>query len=727
MSAPAAAATAPVCVRCAIHAESVFRIDGMCCGEEAAILERRLKPLAGMEDLSADIVGQRLHVKYDAAILSTNVIVDAVAETGMRAWLEHERPVAPPSSRARSGLLLIAGVSLAVGLGLQFVGRSFDSPALAQDQLDSFSIATFVLAVIAGGVFPARRAVLAVRRRDLDINVLMLVAVIGAMALGEWAEAGTVVFLFAIAQWLESRSMDRARQAIRALMDLSAPEARVKHGDHEELVPVERVTVGTLMIVWPGEKIPLDGEVVSGRSDVNQAPITGESLPVEKSAGDEVFAGTINGHGALEVTVTRHRENTTLARIIHLVETAQAQRAPAQQFIDRFARWYTPGVIVLAIAVALVPPLLFAAPFATWFYRALVLLVVSCPCALVISTPVSIVSALAGAARRGVLIKGGLHLERLAAVRAIAFDKTGTLTRAEIRVTDVLPMDGITRDELLATAAAVETRSEHPIATAIIKAARDRKISLGPAHGVTALPGLGAQGALNGATIVCGNERLFRDRGLLSTEIRHLAHSVAAGGGSPVLVARDGRALGVIAVADQEREVAAEAVDLLHQQGLERIVMLTGDQEAAARAIAGRLRIDEVRAGLLPEEKVAAVQELRAKHGSVAMVGDGVNDAPALAAADVGIAMGAIGSDAALETADIALMTDELHKIAYVVRLSRATVRNIHANIAISLILKAAFLGLAIAGVATLWMAVVADTGTSLIVVANAMRLLRHG
>ena len=712
MSAPAVAA--PVCAKCTVHAESVFRIDGMCCGEEAAILQRRLRPISGVEEVAADVIGRRLHVKYDAALLSTNAIVDAVSETGMRAWLEHEEPLTPPSSRVRGILVAVSGLALAAGILLQFLAV----PA-------AFSILAFVVAAATGAVFPARRAWASVRTLQLDINVLMLLAVAGAMLLGEWAEAGTVVFLFAIAQWLESHSMDRAREAIRALMDLTPDQARIRHHDHEELVPVEQIDIGTVMVIRPGEKIPLDGDIVVGRSDVNQAPITGESLPIDKGPGDEVFAGTINGHGALEVAVTRRRRDTTLARIIHLVETAQAQRAPSQQFIDRFARWYTPAIIVLATAIAVVPPLV-GGSFDTWFYRALVLLVVSCPCALVISTPVSVVSALAGAARRGVLVKGGVHLERLAAIKAIAFDKTGTLTRASVRVTHVEPLGEVGEAELLSTAASVEIRSEHPIAEAIVAAARERGLLFEAAANVRALPGLGAEGMSDRGVIVCGNVRLFRERQLLDAHTLERTSAIAASGASPVIVARGGRIIGFIGVADQEREVAADAIDFLHKQGITSVTMLTGDQEAAARAVAKRLGIDDVRAGLLPHEKVAAVQELRRQHGAIAMVGDGVNDAPALAAADVGIAMGAIGSDAALETADVALMTDELPKVAYAIRLSRATVRNIRVNVALSLALKAAFLALAVGGVATLWMAVIADTGTSLLVVANAMRLLRH-
>ena len=713
MSTPTAVAT-PVCQRCTRHAESVFRIDGMCCGEEAAILQRRLRPIAGVEDVAADVVGQRLHIKYDAALLSTNVIVDAVSETGMRAWLEHEEPLLPPSSRARGVLVGISGATLLTGMAAQWFGVP-----------EWLSILSYSAAAVTGGVFPARRAIKSIRHFDLDINVLMLIAVAGAMLLGEWAEAGTVVFLFAIAQWLESRSMDRAREAIRALMDLTPDQARIRHHDHEELVPVDRLSLGDVMLIRPGEKIPLDGDIVHGRSDLNQAPITGESLPVDKGPGDEVFAGTINGHGAIEVAVTRRRRDTTLARIIHLVEAAQAQRAPSQQFIDRFARYYTPAVIALAILLAMVP-IVTGGATDTWIYRALVLLVVSCPCALVISTPVSVVSALAGAARRGVLVKGGVHLERLASIRVIAFDKTGTLTRAALRVTSVDPAAGSSDADVLALAAAVEARSEHPIADAIVAAARERHIAFAPALNVQALPGLGAEGRVDGAEVVCGNVRLFRERGAVTEEVLRWTDAIAAGGASPVIVARNARIVGVIGVADQEREVAADTIDLLHRQGIAPVVMLTGDQAAAAHAVSARLGVDHVRAGLLPHEKVAVVQELRREFGPIAMVGDGVNDAPALAAADVGIAMGAIGSDAALETADVALMTDELPKIAYAIRLSRATVRNIRVNVALSLILKGAFLVLAVSGMATLWMAVIADTGTSLLVVANAMRLLRH-
>ena len=703
------------CTKCRVHAESVFRVEGLCCGEEAAILERRLRPLPGIEDLSADPIGQRLHVKYDAALLSASAITEAVGGTGMRAWLEHETPVLVPTSRARGVLVAASAAALVAGFGLSLAGVPAPWPAAA-----------FVAAALLGGVFPFRRALSSLRSRSLDIHVLMLIAVAGALALGEWAEAGTVVFLFSIAQWLESRTMDRARESIRALMELAPAEACVREGDRDERVAVDAVAPGALMIVRPGEKIPLDGVIALGRSEVNQAPITGESLPVDKGPGDEVFAGTINGRGALDVTVTRRVRDTTIARIIHMVEAAQAQRAPSQQFIDRFARWYTPGVVLLAVLTAAVGPLVTGDAVSVWIYRALVLLVVSCPCALVISTPVSIVSALAGAARRGVLIKGGAHLERLGSVRIVAFDKTGTLTLGRLVVEDVVGFGGTGVDEVLAAAASVEARSEHPIGAAIIAMAAARGIATQAASDVRAIPGLGAEGTVDGREVVAGNARLFESRGLLPDEARAAVARIASEGRTAVLVARGGAVIGVLAVADEVRPASREVVRTLERDHALRVVMLTGDLDATARTVAAATGITDWRAQLLPGDKVDAVKALRASGDGVVMIGDGVNDAPALAAADVGIVMGAMGSDAALETADVALMADDLRRVPYVLRLSRATLRNIKANIAISLGLKAAFLVMAVAGAATLWMAVLADTGASLIVVANALRLLRQ-
>ena len=589
----------------------------------------------------------------------------------------------------------------------------------------SWSIPLFLAATLVGSIFPGQRAWRSIRRGVLDINVLMVVAVIGAIAIEEYEEAAMVVSLFAAAQWLEAQSLDRARKAIGRLIDLAPADVLIRDDAGERRINIERVDPGVLMIVKPGEKIALDGIVRNGRSDVNQAPITGESLPVEKVEGDDVFAGTINGHGALTVAVTRRRADTTLARIVHMVESAQAKRAPMQLFIDRFAAWYTPSVVILAILVATLPVLVFGQAFDTWLYRALVLLVVSCPCALVISTPVSIVSALAGAARQGVLVKGGIHLERLAGVRVVAFDKTGTVTSGTLSLDAADPLPGHTADELVMLAASVEAQSEHPIAAAILKDARAKGLGLRTAADVRALPGLGVEGQVGDDRVVCGTPRLFGERGWLTAEVAASAANIVARGMSPVVVSRNGRAIGVLGVTDRPKAGAAQVVADLRAQGVSRVAMLTGDHDAAAQATGSQLGVDDVRSAQLPADKVLSVEKLRHDHGSIAMVGDGVNDAPALATADVGIVMGAMGSDAALETADIALMTDELPKVPYTIRLSHATLANIRANVAISIGLKVAFVLLAVSGVATLWMAVLADTGASALVVANAVRLRR--
>ena len=707
------AVAAPVCTRCALHAESVFRVAGMDCAEEALILERRLTPLAGVEALNVDVMGQKMRVSYDAAVVTAAAIADAVAETGMKAWLEHERPIETPSSDASTWPLAVAGVAVAGGLAVQ---------AVAADPRWGWPL--FAVAVLLAGRQPARKGLASLGRRVLDIHVLMLVAVTGALVLGDWAEAATVIWLFAVSQWLEVRTMERARRAIRGVMTLAPTVARVRHGDHEHDTAVDLVLPGAIIIVAPGQKVPLDGVVVAGMSDVNQAPITGESLPVARGVGDEVFAGTINGQGALDVRVTRAVRDTTLARIVHLVEAAQAERAPAQQFIDRFARWYTPAVVAAALAVFLVPVVL-GGSAAEWAYRALVLLVVACPCALVISTPVSIVAALATAAKRGVLIKGGAHLERLAGVKVVAFDKTGTLTAGEPHVVSVVGMGEANDTEALTAAAAIEQRSAHPIAAAIVEAARTRGLAVDSAADVRDLPGRGAAGRWRGHGVLVGNPALMTEHGI-ATDTAAIAGEFGARGATAVFVAIDGVIRLAIGVADRPRAVAADVVKLLRGHGISHVALLTGDTAASAAALAEATGVTDVRAGLLPADKLAAVKALRAAYGPVAMVGDGVNDAPALAAADVGVAMGAVGSAAALEAADVALMSDELQKLPYAIRLSRATLANVRVNIAISLGLKVAVLVLAVFGMSTLWMAVVADSGASVLVVANAMRLLRH-
>ena len=699
----------PVCATCELHAEAVFRVEGMDCNEEVVILERRLKPLDGMEALAADLIGQRLHVKYDAAKLTTSAMVDVVGQTGMRMWLEHDEPVLSDTIRVRWRLMAVAGAALAVGATAAVLRQ----PGLAN--------VLWIAGAIAGGVFPARRAVTAIRSRTVDINVLMVIAVAGAVALGDRLEAASVVFLFAVAQWLEVRTLERARQAIRALIDLAPRQAVVRRGLREAVVPIEDVVLGDEIIVRPGDKVPVDGVVVAGHSDVNEAPVTGESLPIDKAAGDEVYAGSINGRGALDMRVTRVGRDTRLARIIHLVEDAQTRRAPVQTFVDRFARIYTPIVIAMALAVASVP-VLAGGESRVWLYRALVLLVIACPCALVISTPVSFVAALSAAARNGVLIKGGAYLERLAQVRTVAFDKTGTLTSGELRVTDVIPFDGAGVTDLLRYAGSVEQRSEHPVARAIVEHAVRQDVNLAAVSDFSSQPGMGANGTVNGVRVVIGNDAMLRLHAIGLPDSASLSTSGAA---AQVFVAVNDQAIGAIRVADRPRAAARDALDLLRAHGVRRIIMLTGDHAESARAVADALGVDEHHAVLLPEEKYARIKALRTDRDAVMMVGDGVNDAPALAAADVGVAMGAAGSDVALETADVALMSDELLKLPYALRLARATIRNVKTNVVVSLLLKAVFLVMAVAGSATLWMAVLADTGASVIVVANALRLLR--
>jgi Cd2+/Zn2+-exporting ATPase len=507
-------------------------------------------------------------------------------------------------------------------------------------------------------------------------------------------------------------------------MDSAPREGRIRRAGEERVVPVEEVQAGDLLLVRPGERIAADGIVRAGTSAVDQAAITGESLPCDKTVGHPIFAGSLNGQGALEVEVTRRVEDTTLARIIHLVEEAQAQRAPAQQFVDRFARLYTPAVLGLAVALGLVPPLLFAQPWGPWVYRGLALLIVSCPCALVVSTPVSIVSAIANAARHGVLIKGGAYLEALGRIGVIALDKTGTITRGRLEVTDIVPLDGGSPEALLARAASIEDRSEHPLARAIVEAAKARGAVFQPATDVKAIPGRGARGIVGTEVITLGSPRLLaetwpQDDGALRT----IAHLEAQGKTAMVMGTED-RPVGVIALADTLRPQSRDAVMALRAAGVSRVALLTGDNAAVAESIARAVGADEVRARLLPEGKLAAVRELRARHGDLVMVGDGVNDAPALAAATVGVAMGVAGSDVALETADVALMADDLGKLPFVMALGRATVGVIQQNIAFALAIKALAIAAVFPGWLTLWLAVLGDMGASVLVTLNGMRLL---
>ncbi len=627
------------------------------------------------------------------------------------------------TSRRRRQMTLVAAGGLSIGAGA----------VLSWAGVEAASLGFFLLTIALSVEGPARRAWSAVGTRALDINVLMIIAVAGALVLGEWFEAAAVVWLFGVAQWLEARSMERARHAIRSLMTQTPTSATLRRGTMFVQVPVADVRVGDIVVVRPGERVPVDGVVIDGESAVDQSPVTGESFPAEKAPGDEVFSGTINGTSALEVEASRVADDSTLARIIHLVEHAQSQRAPVQTFVDRFARRYTPAVVALAVFVAVVPPLLMIGAgasgwtdaFGVWSYRALALLVVACPCALVISTPVAFVSALTAAARQGVLIKGGAHLERLGTIKCVAFDKTGTLTHGRITVTDVLGVGGTTSDDVLAVAAALESRSEHPIGRAIVNRARDEGLDVSPGGAFRALPGLGAEATVAEAPALVGSHRLFEDRQLCTPALHACVEELESRGATPVLVSHAGAPLGAIGLSDEMRNDGKDAVEGLRGHGVTRVALLTGDLPARARAALAGAGLDEAHAEMMPGDKVRAIARLREAYGPVAMVGDGINDAPALAAADVGIAMGIAGTDVALETADVVLMSDDLTKLPYALRLGRATRRNIRQNVTIALSLKVAFVVLAAAGVATMWMAIVADTGASLLVTANSVRLLR--
>lgn len=590
----------------------------------------------------------------------------------------------------------------------------------------SIFIPLYAAAIVIGGWGNIRRAMYSLPRLDFNMSVLMTMAIAGAMAIGEWREGAVVAFLYSVSEMLESWTMSRVRRSIRELMDIAPKVARVRRPTGEEVeIPVEEIQVGDIMIVRPGEKIAMDGRIIKGESAINEATITGESVPVEKGPGAEVYAGTLNTYGSLEVEVTKLVQDTTIARIIHLVEEAQAQRAPSQAFVDRFAEVYTPLVLLLAAALVLIPPLLLGHPWGPWIYRGLALIVVACPCALVVSTPVAIVSAIGNAARNGVLIKGGIYLEQAGDLKAIAFDKTGTLTKGEPTVTDIIPLGERSEQELLQIAANLEARSEHPLAVAIVKAAEARGTQVEPAEAFTTLPGRGAQGVVQGQTIYIGNVRLFRELGIATDNLEDRLRVLQEEGKTAIMVGTEKELLGIIAVADEVREASAAAIAALKQTGISRTIVLTGDNEATARAIAARVGIDEYRAELLPEDKVRAIQELLKQYGKVAMVGDGINDAPALATATLGIAMGGAGTDTALETGDIALMSDDLTKLPFTIRLSRAALKIIRQNIAFSLAIKAVAVLAVFPGWLTLWLAILADMGASILVTLNGMRLLR--
>ena len=606
-----------------------------------------------------------------------------------------------------------SGLTLLIGWILKLAGAS-----------PSLIIAFFSLSIIMGGFPTARKAFFGLKKLDFDMNVLMTIAVIGAVFIGEWSEAAAVCFLFSVSNTLEAYTMEKARRSIRALMDLTPKEALVRRNGKETILTVEELVVGDILIIKPGEKIAMDGTVIKGRSTVNQAVITGESIPVEKNSEDEVFAGTLNHEGSLEVLVTKLSSDTTIAKIIHLVEEAQAQKAPSQKFIDRFAAIYTPIVLFLAAVIVTIPPVLFGSAWNPWIYRGLTLLVVSCPCALVVSTPVALVSAIGSAARRGVLIKGGAYLEAAASLSTIAFDKTGTLTTGNPAVTDVIPLSSQNEDSILALAASIERLSEHPLAKAIAGAALQKQLHVSEVEEFASFTGRGASAVINSQKHIIGSLKFLSESGLVTTPVEAVTNRLYSEGKTAVILAEGTELLGLIALADSMRPDSREAIERLKNLGM-TTVMLTGDNYGTAAAIAHEAGINEFKAELLPENKVAAIKKLLELQGKVAMVGDGINDAPALATATLGIVMGAAGTDTALETADIALMADDLSGLPFLICLSKACLKVIKQNVWFSVLIKLVAIILVFPGWLTLWLAILADMGTTILVTLNGIRLHR--
>lgn len=719
-------------VTVAVEDKNVFRVEGFTCANCAGKFENNVKQIPGVQDAKVNFGASKISVYGTASVEELekagafeNLKVapeitgrPAITNTGTEK--APDRPEKKVPFYQKHSVLLYSTLLIVFG----YISQSVNG----EDNLMTSLL--FVAAIAIGGYSLFKVGFQNLIRLDFDMKTLMTVAVIGAAFIGEWAEASIVVILFAISEALERYSMDRARQSIRSLMDIAPKEALVRRNGQELLISVDDIVVGDTMIVRPGQKIAMDGTVTNGYSAVNQAAITGESVPVAKTVNDDVFAGTLNEEGLLEVKITKLVEDTTIAKIIHLVEEAQGERAPSQAFVDKFAKYYTPIIMAVAALVAIVPPLLFDASWETWVYQGLAVLVVGCPCALVISTPISIVSAIGNAAKKGVLIKGGVYLEEMGALKAIAFDKTGTLTKGVPVVTDFEVINKqINEKELLSIVTALEYRSQHPLASAIMKKADAENISYSSVlvEDFSSITGKGIKGTVEGITYYIGSPTLFTELGAASAD-KNLEQNVTAlqnQGKTAMIIGTEQHILAVIAVADEVRDSSKEVIQKLHDMGIQKTIMLTGDNKATGQAIGREVGVTEIQAELMPEDKLNVIKRLRAEYGNVAMIGDGVNDAPALAASTVGIAMGGAGTDTALETADVALMGDDLSKLPFTVKLSRKSLNVIKANIAFAIGIKVIALLLVIPGWLTLWIAIMSDMGATLLVALNSLRLMR--
>ncbi|MBG9454465.1 cadmium transporter [Lysinibacillus sphaericus] len=695
-----------------------YRLQNLSCASCAAKFEKNVKAIPEVQNAQVNFGASKITVIGD---INVDQLEEAGAFDGIKVSQSTARTIEKSTPFYRKTENILAGISLLfVVLGYMF--------GTMRGETDPLTIGMFIIAILVGGIGIFKTGFHNLARFEFDMKTLMTIAVIGAAIIGEWEEAAVVVFLFAVSEALEAYSMDKARQSIRQLMDIAPPTATIKraHGEHfhEMELPTEEIEIGDILIVKPGQKIAMDGIVVSGLSAVNQAAITGESIPVSKTVDDEVFAGTLNEEGALEVRVTKRVEDTTIAKIIHLVEEAQAEKAPSQQFVDRFAKYYTPAIMIVALLVAVLPPL-FIGDWQHWIYQGLAVLVVGCPCALVVSTPVAIVTAIGNAARQGVLIKGGIHLEQLGHIEAIAFDKTGTLTKGQPAVTDIITSQEMSEDYVLQLVAAVEKQSQHPLAKAILQNLHEKNLTEFIPTDFQSVTGKGAYATVDDQIIYVGSLKWIATLTTVDEMIKEQVHKLQQQGKTVVAAVSNNQFIGMIGIADQLRQESKDVLNKLNGLKVKHKVMLTGDAEPTAQAIATSLNMTDVRASLLPAEKLMAIKDLRAQFGAVAMVGDGVNDAPALAAADIGIAMGGAGTDAALETADIALMSDDLTKLPYTIGLSRKTLRIIKENIIFALALKLIALLLVIPGWLTLWIAIFADMGATLLVVLNSLRLIK--
>lgn len=712
-----------------------LKIKGMDCAEEVAILKKAVGPLIGGEDhLSFDVLKAKMTVELEDDAM-VEKIQNSVKKTGMEAipWEKILSSKESHTSKAKfvdkkflttiaSGIFLLSGFFLHLYFHKSIAdivkgGHDHHSMPLLSIVFYGFSIISAIWFVLPG-------AVLAVRTLRPNINLLMTLAVIGAVTIGEWFEGATVIFLFAISLYLESWSVARARRAIESLLQVAPPVARYlsAEGKIEEKL-VEEIPVNSIVLVRPGEKIALDGIITKGTSSINESMITGESIPVTKTIGDSIFAGTLNEESSIEFKVTKPANDTTLARIIRMVEEGQARKAPSEQWVEKFARYYTPLMLLMAVGVAVIPPI-FLGEWSKWFYNALVLLVIGCPCALVISTPVSIVAGLTRAARNGILIKGGVFLENIGQMSLLAMDKTGTITYGKPQVEKIIPLNNHTEAELLEIAAALEQHSNHPLARSILEKAKQSKINPLTATEYTVLPGKGAYGLIDGQKFWIGSHKMIEELGEETEEFHTLARNLEDEAHTVVAICNKEHICGVITLKDQIRANVKDIVKELKETGIKKVILLTGDNQQTAEAVGNALGIDEVHAQLLPEDKVKMVRDL-SQENKVIMIGDGINDTPALASAHIGIAMAGMGTDAAIETADIALMSDNIEKIPWLIQHSHKTLRIIQQNIIFSISIKVLFIILTFLGISNLWMAIAADMGATIIVVFNALRLLK--